>query len=248
MPREWCTDLPWSRGTTVTPTVNGTYREAHTCPVHRWDHLFPLGHNSSHKTQIPLGIAQLSRTAFLQAEAAPSALFHVLSLAQRSIARTLQSKVVIWHIMFSLVEGSLVKIKVFPELSETLKDSILPPLNYCFSPWIMALRVLLTEQDGKRARQFKGERDSYEDRIYKSNWTAMGIFSSPLSSLKVSFSFGIFKRSWVFSGFCLGDLENTVLTSRASTVIVGHVLLKETIFFFCFHLKYSPIWAVVLLD
>lgn len=154
MPKKWCSDLSWSMGTPITPTVNGTYKGAHTCPVHPWDDLFPLGHNSSHKTQIPLGISQLNRTAFLQAGAALSSLFHVLSLAERSIARTLQSKIVIWHITYSLAEGSLGKIEVSPELSETLKDNILPSLNYCFSPWIMALRILLTEQDNRRARQY----------------------------------------------------------------------------------------------
>lgn len=159
-PKKWSSDLSWPTDTPITPTVNGTHRGAHTCPVHRWDDLFPLGHNSSHKTQIPLGIAQLNRTAFLQGGAAPSSLSHVLSLAERSISRTLQRKVVIWHMMFSPVQGSLVKIEVFPELSETFKDNILPSLNYCFSPWIMALRMLLPQQFSRRARQYlKGNED-----------------------------------------------------------------------------------------
>jgi len=65
------------------------YRRAHTCPVHQQGDLFLLGHSSNRKTQIPLGIAQLSRTAFLLAGAAPSSLFHFLSLAERLIAHTL---------------------------------------------------------------------------------------------------------------------------------------------------------------
>lgn len=129
------------------------HRGAQTCPVHRWDHLFPVGHNSSHRTQTPLGISQSGRRAFLQAGAAPSPLLHVLSLAERSIYHTLQSKVVIWR-MFSLVDGSLMRIEVFPELSETLKNKILPSLNYYSSPCITALRIELTEQDSKRTRQY----------------------------------------------------------------------------------------------
>lgn len=156
--------------------------------------------------------------------------------------------------MFSLVEGPLVKIELFPELSETLKNSIVPSLNCYFSPYITALRILLTEQDSKKASQGREKRREIPVKIEHTSQIGLKWeYLTVLCNLSyVNFSFGIFKFSWVFSGFCVGNSENTVLTS-SFTVTAGKLPCFVEGYYFCCccccsHLKYSSIGAVVPLD